>query len=72
MPLYEYACQNCGQQSELLVHSSGQPICPECGSTRLDKLLSIVAAPARDSSTAVRAAPPAGSCGSSCGCFPRG
>ena len=45
MPLYEYACEECGRETELLVTPSAQPACPECGSSKMSKLLSIVAAP---------------------------
>jgi putative FmdB family regulatory protein len=71
MPLYEYACQDCGQESELLVTNSSQPKCPKCGSTKVDKLLSIVAAPSRGTPTADRG-PSAGPCGAHCGCHPHG
>jgi len=42
MPIYEYSCQNCGQQVEILVRSttSEPPLCPNCGSTLLEKLFS--------------------------------
>lgn len=47
MPLYEYQCQNCHETIELLVRSSTQrPTCPECGSPKLDKQLSVAASPA--------------------------
>jgi putative FmdB family regulatory protein len=43
MPIYEYRCQSCGQVSEVLVHGfeNGNPMCPNCGSHDLDKLLSV-------------------------------
>ena len=44
MPLYEYACHDCQSQFELLIRGSDQPQCPECDSTRLEKLLSVPAA----------------------------
>jgi len=72
MPLYEYACQKCGQESELLVTNSRQPECPKCGSTKVDKLLSIVAAPSRGTSTSDRGPASSGSCGAHCGCHPHG
>ena len=52
MPLYEYACEECGRQSEQLVNAGSQPNCPECGSPRLSKLLSIVASPGRGNGVA--------------------
>ncbi len=71
MPLYDYSCQQCGQQSELLVSGNSQPECPHCGSSRLSKMLPIVAAPTRSTATSVASGPPAGSCGAGCGCHPR-
>ncbi len=46
MPIYEFHCKACGKDSELLVRSSdweGEK-CPECGSTKLSKKLSVFAA----------------------------
>jgi len=42
MPIYEYRCKNCGERVEILVRSesNGSPICPNCGSALLEKLLS--------------------------------
>jgi putative FmdB family regulatory protein len=71
MPLYEYACEECGQQAELLVRTGGSPQCPTCGSSQLRKLLSIVAAPSRGESSSRGEDRPPGPCGSSCGCFPQ-
>ncbi len=72
MPLYEYACQECGKQSEQLVNGGTQPNCPHCGSLRLSRLLSIVAAPARGTDIGEQRGPPPGPCGAGCGCHPRG
>lgn len=70
MPLYEYMCQDCETQAELLVTPSSKPECPACGSTRMSKLLSVVAAPGRDSSTSATPQKPMGGCGPGCGCHP--
>jgi putative FmdB family regulatory protein len=70
MPIYEYLCQKCDNQVELLVHAGSMPECPECGSAKLTKLLSIVAAPTRDASSGGSPGPSSGSCGASCGCHP--
>ncbi|MBG6082331.1 FmdB family zinc ribbon protein [Rubrivivax gelatinosus] len=43
MPLYEYACQECGQHFEALVRSDTIPECPHCHSTTLEKQLSVFA-----------------------------
>lgn len=40
MPLYEYVCQKCQQQMELLVRGSEEPRCPHCESSQLTRLLS--------------------------------
>ena len=56
MPLYEYVCQDCDAQAEILVQGSQQPECPKCGSAKLTKLLSVVAAPGRDASAGELAA----------------
>lgn len=68
MPLYEYVCRDCDRQFELLVRGSQPPICPECGSEQLTKLLSVVAAPGRGATGAGPADRPPGSCGPGCCC----
>ena len=42
MPIYEYQCQVCGHQLEVLQKVSDAPLkkCPECGKPKLQKLLS--------------------------------
>lgn len=41
MPLYEYRCRACQQPCELLVRSGTTPTCPSCGSTDLERQLSL-------------------------------
>lgn len=66
MPLYEYLCRECESDFELLIRSPDeQPVCPYCDSDKVMKLLSVPSAPAGEE-------PPAGPCGSGCGCFPNG
>lgn len=60
MPIFEYACQQCGNAFEALVRSSTVPECPNCHSTELEKKLSVFAAPA---SAAAPQLPPMGPCG---------
>ncbi|MCI0332680.1 MAG: zinc ribbon domain-containing protein [Planctomycetes bacterium] len=72
MPLYEYHCEDCGRDAELLVAANAQPDCPQCGSRKLSKLLSVVASPSREGSTAGQSDRPSGSCGAGCGCHPHG
>ena len=43
MPIYEYACQDCGREFELLVRSDTRLECPGCHSSQLDKQLSVFA-----------------------------
>jgi putative FmdB family regulatory protein len=45
MPIYEFHCAKCGEDSEVLVRTSnweGTP-CPHCGSKKLSKKLSVFA-----------------------------
>lgn len=64
MPIYEYACQDCGSAFELLVRSDTKLECPQCHSPQLAKQLSVFATA---TATATTAQPlPAGPCGS-CG-----
>lgn len=49
MPLYEYACEECGKTCEIIVRASAPaPVCPACGSGRLARKISNIARPARD------------------------
>ncbi len=41
MPIFDYRCNQCGTQSELLLRSPDcDVICPTCGSTDMQKLVS--------------------------------
>lgn len=46
MPIYEFVCGKCEAESEILVPRSDWKgtQCPSCGSTRLEKKLSVFAA----------------------------
>ena len=78
MPLYEYQCNDCESQVELLIRSQEEtPECPDCGSTRLMRLLSVPTAHtsgnSSDSGGSEELGPgPFGPCGGPCGCFPEG
>ena len=63
MPLYEYACRECDSQFELLVRGQEQPQCPQCESTRLEKLLSAPAAAHTVSGELPISRMPSGGCG---------
>jgi len=46
MPLYEYRCDDCKNEAELLVKNlESKPECPKCGSKSMSKLLSVIGAP---------------------------
>lgn len=68
MPIYEFHCEQCRKDSEILVRSSRWQgaQCPRCGSTRLAKKLSVFA------STSTSSGPAAPACGmeggGGCGC----
>ncbi len=40
MPIYEYRCQGCGEELELLQGINEIPICKNCGSKELTRLFS--------------------------------
>jgi putative FmdB family regulatory protein len=37
MPIYEYACQKCGNEFELLVRGQDRAACPKCKSAELER-----------------------------------
>lgn len=43
MPLYDFRCSACGAEAELLVRAAATPACPACGSTAMERLLSLPA-----------------------------
>jgi putative FmdB family regulatory protein len=45
MPMYEYICQECEHPFETLVFGGETVECPKCRSQRLERLLSVPAAP---------------------------
>lgn len=63
MPIFEYECNDCHKQVEVLVRGSETPECPACESKSLRKLLSVVATPAVNGST--RSSPAGGRCDTS-------
>jgi putative FmdB family regulatory protein len=42
MPIYEYQCQSCGHQLEVLQKMNSDPLreCPKCGTLSLEKQIS--------------------------------
>lgn len=65
MPLYEFHCRQCQRDQEILIRGSEVPECPECGSQRLEKLLSVPAAPANGATSSLPMCKPSpnGGCG---------
>lgn len=41
MPIYEYVCKKCEHSFEALVRRNEQPVCEECGSDKLERLISM-------------------------------
>ena len=75
MPLFEFICQSCEAEFELLVGVRETPVCPACQSRKLDKLMS--AASGRVTGNALPMAsdcppPEAGPCSPSCCRLPQG
>jgi putative FmdB family regulatory protein len=71
MPIYEFHCDKCEQDSEILVHSSKWKgtKCPHCGSARLSKLLSVFASSVGGSQRSAKGScSGGGSCGGGCCC----
>ncbi len=58
MPLYEYECTNCRHKFEVLIRGREQAVCPQCGSERIEKCLSVFAVSTRSQTSA----PAAGAC----------
>ena len=63
MPIYEYACSDCGREFEVLVRADTVPQCPECHSLKLEKQLSVFATTAAASPAARPMPSPCQSCG---------
>ncbi len=64
MPIYEYACNQCGHEFETLLRSGAKAQCPGCQSSDLDKQLSVFATTTASSSAAAAMPAACGSCGS--------
>ena len=62
MPLYEYRCEDCQTEFELLVRESTTLECPACHGARLEKQLSVFAV-AGDQPMRAAAPGPCGACG---------
>lgn len=77
MPIYGYACKDCGHKEDVLMKSDApSPVCPKCGSKAFAKEVSApgfalkgsgwYATDFKDSGSK-----PSGGCGGSCACHPK-
>jgi len=55
MSIYDYRCEGCNKIFELLVKASTTPCCPACGSSQLEKLVSLPSAPGQTADIISRA-----------------
>ncbi len=64
MPLFDIECSECGQREEVLLRGGEPAVCSRCGSTKVNRLPSAVAAPVvRQGVNAAESLPMAGGCG---------
>jgi putative FmdB family regulatory protein len=45
MPLFDFHCSQCDKTVELLIRGSNPAVCPSCGNTEMQKLVSRPATP---------------------------
>jgi putative FmdB family regulatory protein len=43
VPIFDFVCSNCDNHFELLVRGRDTPSCPQCGSTQIEKQMSLPA-----------------------------
>jgi putative FmdB family regulatory protein len=69
MPIYEFACAQCGHEFEELVRSSTarKPACPKCGARKTERKLSVFASSVKASAGGAAPPPACGMGGGSCG-----
>ena len=65
MPIYEYTCQGCQRDFEVLLRGGDTATCPSCGGKRLEKKFSVPAAHVQNGSNSLPICntPREGSCG---------
>jgi putative FmdB family regulatory protein len=70
MPIYEYVCMACESHFEELVRLDDEGLsCPDCGSTKLNRLFSVFAAHGTAEQPSFGGVGGGGGCcGGSCGC----
>ncbi len=44
MPIYEFSCNHCETEFEVLIRADETPHCPDCGDMKLEKKFSVPAA----------------------------
>lgn len=47
MPIYDFLCSKCECLFESLVRGTDTPVCPECGTAEVKKVLALPAAPGK-------------------------
>ncbi|MCJ2183516.1 zinc ribbon domain-containing protein [Novosphingobium sp. 1949] len=47
MPLYDFHCTHCAAEFELLMRHDDTPVCPQCGSSALNRMVSRVSPPGK-------------------------
>jgi putative FmdB family regulatory protein len=62
MPIYEFACTQCGHAFETLVKTGAVAQCPSCSSTQLEKQLSVFATTKVTEAAPAAMSSPCGSC----------
>ena len=70
MPIYEFQCEKCGKDSEILMRTSdwSGTRCPHCGSSKLGKKFSTFAAAAAGEGAPAKKSGGGHNCGGHCGC----
>jgi putative FmdB family regulatory protein len=69
MPIYEFVCMTCESHfEELLGLNAGDPECPECGSGKTLRQLSVFATHGTAGQPSFGGPSGGGCCGGSCGC----
>ena len=64
MPIFEFICGSCSHPFEAFIQGSGEPRCPSCGGTELEKQLSVFAVSGGSGGKEAPApVAPCGSCG---------
>lgn len=66
MPLYEFACEKCGNEFEALVYNGEEPECPQCQGRQLHRNLSLPAAPPTTAGLPMGCDPTLPPCGPAC------